>query len=102
LYIFATLVIFCQAVDPKNVRSRTKKLITIIMKKVYMMLAVCAIALASCKKEYTCECSYTDSTDPSFNSTVSYTFEAKKSEAETVCGDYSVTAGGTGWSCKLK
>ena len=26
------------------------------MKKVYMMLAVCAIALASCKKDYTCVC----------------------------------------------
>jgi len=75
---------------------------TISMKKVYMMLAVCAIALASCKKEYTCECSYTDSTDPSFNSTISYTFEAKKSDAETVCTGYSVTAGGSGWSCKLK
>ena len=79
-----------------------KSLNKITMKKVYMMLAVCAIALASCKKDYTCECSYTDATDPSFNTTVSYTFEAKKSDAEAVCGNYVATAGGTGWSCKLK
>ncbi len=26
------------------------------MKKVYVMLAVCAMALASCKKDYTCVC----------------------------------------------
>ncbi len=75
---------------------------TISMKKVYMMLAVCAFALASCKKNYTCECSFTNSTDPSFNTSVSYTFEAKKSDAESVCGNYVATAGGTGWSCKLK
>jgi hypothetical protein len=73
------------------------------MKKVYMMLAVCAIALASCKKEYTCECTYTDNLglgltiDP-----VSYTFEAKKADAESACEAYNVTAGGTGWDCKLK
>jgi hypothetical protein len=70
------------------------------MKKVYMMLAVCAFALASCKKEYTCDCTYSDG----FGGTgsLSYTFEAKKSDAETMCDDYSVTAGGTGWSCNLK
>ncbi len=26
------------------------------MKKVYVMLALCSVALASCKKEYTCVC----------------------------------------------
>ena len=70
------------------------------MKKVYMMLAVCAFALASCKKEYTCDCTYSDSLGGS--GSISYTFEAKKSDAETLCDDYSVTAGGAGWSCNLK
>ena len=75
---------------------------TTFMKKVYMMLAVCAIALASCKKDYTCECSFTDADFPELNTSVSYTFEAKKSDAESVCESYVSTAGGQGWSCKLK
>jgi hypothetical protein len=75
---------------------------TISMKKVYMMLAVCAIALASCKKDYTCDCSYTSVDFPELNTSISYTFEAKKSDAESVCDGYIATAGGTGWDCKLK
>ena len=72
------------------------------MKKVYFMLAVCAIALASCKKEYTCTCKYTDTSGLGVAiPDVSYTFEAKKSDAETTCDAYSATAGGAGWSCKL-
>jgi hypothetical protein len=70
------------------------------MKRVYLMLAVCAFAMASCKKNYTCDCTYNDG----FGGTgsMTYTFEAKKADAEAVCEGYSVTAGGTGWSCDLK
>jgi hypothetical protein len=73
------------------------------MKKVYMMLAVCALAFASCTKEYTCECTYTDTTGLGIViEPVSYTFEAKKADAETTCEAYDASAGGLGWSCKLK
>jgi hypothetical protein len=66
------------------------------MKKVYMMLAVCAIALASCKKDYTCSCTVlgqtTDTTIP----------DAKKADAEEACDASSAAAALLGGSCELK
>jgi hypothetical protein len=63
------------------------------MKKVYMMLAVCAIALASCKKDYTCECCIDGICGEA-------TAKMTKSDAEAWCEDS--TNGVSGVTCKLK
>jgi hypothetical protein len=69
---------------------------TISMKKVYMMLAVCAIALASCKKDYTCACTVSGvTTDNPIN-------DAKKADAEDACDALNVIAAIGGGSCELK
>lgn len=58
------------------------------------------IALTSCKKDYTCECTSTDSSGNS--STSSTTIEnAKKSDAEEACNK-SISSGGSTIECKLK
>ena len=66
------------------------------MKKVYMMLAVCAIALASCKKDYTCSCTILGTTT---DSTIQ---DAKKADAEEACDASSAAAAVLGGSCELK
>ena len=66
------------------------------MKKVYMMLAVCAIALASCKKDYTCSCTVLGQT---IDTTIP---DAKKADAEEVCDTQSAGVAAAGGSCELK
>ena len=46
--------------------------------------------MSSCKKEYTCTCKYDQG---GVSAEVSYTFEAKKSDAEDACNAYVSTAG---------
>ena len=70
--------------------------ITTIMKKVYMMLAVCAIALASCKKDYTCSCTVLGQTADTVIP------DAKKADAEEACDASSAAAALLGGSCELK
>ena len=67
------------------------------MKKLLLVLAVGTFALASCTKEYTCECGWSDG-----SGSLSYTFEAKKADAEAVCGDYEYTVGDLSYNCELK
>jgi len=66
------------------------------MKKVYMMLAVCAIALASCKKDYTCSCTILGQTAETVIP------DAKKADAEEACDASSAGAALLGGSCELK
>ena len=66
------------------------------MKKVYMMLAVCAIALASCKKDYTCSCTVLGQT------TETTIADAKKADAEDACAASSAGAALLGGSCEIK
>ena len=66
------------------------------MKKVYMMLAVCAIALASCKKDYTCSCTVLGQT------TETTIADAKKADAEDACAASSAAAAILGGSCEIK
>jgi hypothetical protein len=73
-----------------------QKTITTIMKKVYMMLAVCAIALASCKKDYTCSCTVLGQTADTVIP------DAKKADAEEACDASSAAAALLGGSCELK
>jgi len=66
------------------------------MKKVYMMLAVCAIALASCKKDYTCSCTVLGQT------TDTPIEDSKKADAEEACDVLNAAATIGGGSCELK
>ncbi len=72
------------------------------MKKVLLVAAVAGLSMVSCKKDYTCTCTTTDSTDPSVNSSFSYTGKMKKSDADTWCTNYKVTAGTLSTNCSLK
>lgn len=64
------------------------------MKNLFILIVLGLLALTSCKKEYTCECKYTDSAYPGisfpFNSS---TIKDTKKNAEEECdkGDDSYT-----------
>lgn len=60
------------------------------------MLAVCAFALASCKKDYTCACTIAGVT------TESTIADAKKADAEEACDASNTAAALLGGSCELK
>lgn len=69
------------------------------MKKITLsvaVLAVAALTLSSCAKEYTCECSVNGSSI----GTTTKEFK-KKADAEAWCNQ-STTSGGVTSSCKLK
>lgn len=73
------------------------------MKKLSTILAVVAvISLASCKKDYTCECTYTDSSGFFDNSTSTITINGKKKDVEKSCDAFDYTSGTTSNSCKIK
>lgn len=69
------------------------------MKKSFLFVAALAFvaSMSSCKKEYTCTCKYDQG---GVSAEVSYTFEAKKSDAEDACNAYVSTAG-SGYTCTL-
>ena len=72
------------------------------MKKILPFVAAIAmLGAVSCKKEYTCTCTYDDGTGTSLTSTS--TFEAKKKDAETICDDLQTLGalGTTGYTCTL-
>jgi hypothetical protein len=70
------------------------------MKKgMLLVAAVVAVTFASCKKEWTCECTYSDS---SGTHTISGTTKKEsKKDAKDECNG-TATAGGTSWSCSIK
>lgn len=68
------------------------------MKKVLVLSAVAMIALASCKKDYTCECT-TEFNGQTATSTAEIK-DAKKSDAEDACNQ--LDAASTATSCELK
>jgi hypothetical protein len=65
------------------------------MKK-FFALAIVVVALASCKKDYTCECTILGVTTPTEIK------DAKKADAEDACNALDVAAKLTGGSCTLK
>lgn len=78
------------------------------MKTIKLIFAtVCVISLASCKKDRTCECTYTNSNGKASTYTVTYT-KIKKGDAKDACSNTSSseTSGGDTSTdkteCKLK
>jgi hypothetical protein len=67
------------------------------MKTLFLVIAG-AIVLSSCEKNYTCTCVYPNSSI----STSKTTFKtAKKSDAETSCGNLNTSAKVNGGACAL-
>lgn len=75
------------------------------MKKLALgMAAFLALGLASCKKDYVCECTYDDGSGTTATSTANYS-GVKKKDAEDSCDSAESSAnsnGITGWNCTLK
>ncbi|MBX3163940.1 MAG: hypothetical protein KF900_05625 [Bacteroidetes bacterium] len=71
------------------------------MKKIVMIAAVVALSMASCKKDYTCECS--GGSIPAGLAKIEYK-KVKKKDAQSSCDALSSTYAiyGTGISCELK
>lgn len=73
------------------------------MKKIILVGAVALLGLASCKKDYTCECTTTsDFMGQKSTATVSATINDTKSKATDACEAGSMTSGTTSVSCKIK
>ena len=75
------------------------------MKKIYISAAVLTmLAFASCKKDYTCECTVSDGQGT--NSTSSVTIHESKKDAESACkaSNSTVSSGGMTMTstCKIK
>ncbi len=72
------------------------------MKKV-LLIAVACVAMTSCKKDYTCECTVTTA---GISATASTTIRETKSKATTACeaGNSTTTVGGLSSTstCKIK
>ncbi len=68
------------------------------MKKV-VFAAVAVLALASCKKDWTCECTTTGN---GVSATVSGTVTGTKKDAKNACEKGSTTAGEIKTECKIK
>jgi hypothetical protein len=69
------------------------------MKKFIAIAALGVLTLASCKKDYTCECS---STVLGMTATASTTINDTKKKAEDTCTAGSKTENGVTVSCKIK
>ena len=72
------------------------------MKKITLLAIVaCAFSLASCKKDYTCTCTYT----PTGGTATTYTYEmkdVKKKDAKSTCNSLGATWIVAGGSCDFK
>ena len=69
------------------------------MKKVLLLGAFAIIGLASCKKDYTCECT---SEANGISATASTTIKDTKKKAKEACESKSVSTGSSTSSCKIK
>lgn len=69
------------------------------MKKVLLIAAVAGLAMVSCKKDYTCECTYSGG---GVSGTTTTTIKDTKKKATDACEKLSVSAGGTSTTCKIK
>jgi hypothetical protein len=71
------------------------------MKKILLVAAVAALTLPSCKKDYTCTCTYT----PSGGTAATYTYEmkdVKKKDAKDACNTLGAAWIAGGGTCDFK
>jgi hypothetical protein len=67
------------------------------MKKVLLIAAVASFTLASCKKDYTCEC-----TNSKGEVEITYTATMKKKDADSWCTTWNSGYTPSGGKCTLK
>lgn len=70
------------------------------MKKVILFAAASLFVLASCKKDYTCECTYKDGSGATQTDSFPYK-NVKKKDAQDACETLN-TLGGSDYNCELK
>lgn len=72
------------------------------MKKVLLIGGLAMVALSSCKKTRSCECTYTV---VGTSTTMAYPVEGTKSDAKTLCSTYETNLSASGISsasCEVK
>jgi hypothetical protein len=69
------------------------------MKKILLIAAVGCFVMTSCKKDYTCECTFSGN---GISGSTSATIHETKSKATTACEAGSSSLGGTTTTCKIK
>lgn len=69
------------------------------MKKIIAIAALSVFVLASCKKDYTCECTTTGNGQ---TATASSTVNATKKDAKEACEGGSTSANGYTTTCAIK
>lgn len=70
------------------------------MKKILFIAALAGLSFASCKKEYTCECTYSGG---GVSGTASETYsKMKKKDAEKKCDENDETGSATTVDCSIK
>ena len=79
------------------------------MKKILIIAAVAGFVMASCKKDYTCECSHSNTVPASTvttSKTMYYAVSGKTAKAKCIKSSYDVTVGSNTYTytddCKLK
>lgn len=71
------------------------------MRKLSTILALVAVvSLASCKKDYTCECTSVDTTFGTTTSTI--TINGKKKDVEKACDAFEYSYADDVQTCKIK
>jgi len=71
------------------------------MKKILLVAAVAAFTITSCKKDRTCECTFTDKTDGSVEK-ITYTIKTTKKKMNDACDGYAVETSYDKVSCEVK
>lgn len=69
------------------------------MKKVFAVAALSVFALASCKKDYTCECTFEGN---GISGSVSATITDTKKKAKEACEEDNGTVNGVTTTCEIK
>ena len=70
-------------------------------KNLFALAAFAVLSFSSCKKDWTCHCTYTDPFSGS-GATIDYAIKnSTQSDAKNSCNNYA-TVGGVSWSCGLK
>lgn len=67
---------------------------------IFSIVAIAAIAMSSCKKDFICECTYTSPSGTPERAEVPYN-NTSKSQAKDACSNYKLP-GATNFNCKLK
>ena len=67
------------------------------MKKVFLLASLSVFVLASCKKDYTCECTKTG--EPTISIPLT---KVKKKDADSACTSAGTVYSTAGYACKIK